>query len=448
MSPLRAALPFVGFLVYVAVSMVMINDAKRPLLPPPIGGAVQLSDVVFPVTLAPWLAAGLPGLRRVAGPAGLPAALWVAANVVTAAFAVSPARAWREAAAFVYLGVVMVWGAAVLGERTHLRLFVRWWAIIVAAVVLVGLAGWLVALLSGGPNLLVEWRTGVPLFGDVARVRSTLAPTSRLLVTLLIVALPAAMLLRRAGTPGERRVAAWLIAMMTACAILTYARGLLEFVALLGLLALLPWTGRRRMLAAALVAVYLAAQLGVQAVSTWRVTDHELTWGADRSRSLADGHYYGTMPDVGVQRLDLYVEWVHDNYFMLKRVAWRAFLERPLTGWGPDNWPEIRARAQERGIAPATLRYDSAHSEVLGVAAEMGLVGLAALVAFWVLVLRAMRPGRTSGFAATLARYQALGCGAVLLTSVNLDVMRFRFLWVALALGISAAVRAREETPA
>jgi hypothetical protein len=444
----RAASPLIGFLVYVAVSMVMINEPKRPLLPPPIGAKVQLSEVVFPFALAPWLVAGLPGLRLVIGAAGVPVAIWVTANVATAAVAASPGPAWREAAAFVYLGVVLVWGAAVLAEAARLRLFVRWWVLVVAAVVVVGLAGWLVAVLSGRPNFLIEWRSAVPLFGDIARVRSTLAPTSRLLITLLIVALPAVLVLRRQGAPAERRAAAWLIGAMTVCALLTYARGLVEFLALLGLLALLPWRGRRRTLAAALVGVYLVALLGVVAVSTWHVTSHELTWRADRSRSLGGGRYYGTLPDVGVQTLDLHVEWVHDNYFMLKRAAWGAFLERPLMGWGPDNWPVIQARAWELGIVPASLRFESAHGEAFGVAAEMGVVGLAAFVAFWGLILRAMRPGTSAGFAGTLARYQALAVGAVLLTALYLDVMRFRFLWIALGLGVAAAVCAREEARA
>lgn len=450
MSSARGTLPLAGFLAYVAVSLVMINTSGRLLLPAPLGSKVQLGDVVLPFALAPWLVAGLPGLSRVLQVAGVPAAIWVGANAVTAAVAVSPALAWQETVAFAYLGLVLVWGAAVLSEPTHLRRFVSWWVLIVAVVVLAGLAGWLVAVVSGRPNLLVEWRTGVPLFGNAARIRSTLAPTSRLLVTLLILALPVVVLLRRQGTPGERRWSGWLVVAMTACAALTYARGFIEYLGLLGLLALLPWRGRgrRRMLAVGLVLAYVVAQAGVLAVSTWRVTGHELTWHADRSRSLDDQSFYGTMPDVGVQSLDLHVEWVHNYYFMLKRVAWRAFLERPLTGWGPDNWPTIRARAEESGIAPVSLRFDSAHSEIFGVAAEMGVIGLAGLVAFWLLILRAMRPGPSPGFAAALARYQVLGVGAVLLTAVNLDIMRFRFLWVTLALGIAAALRAREEAPA
>ena len=443
----RGSLPLAAFAGYVAISMLMINHPARPLLPPPLGAKVQLSEVVFPLAIGPWLIAGLPGLRRVVWAAGVPAAIWLTANAVSAATAVLPGSAWRETAAFAYLGVVLVWGAAVLAEPTHLRSFVRWWVAVVAGVVLLGLAGWLLALLSGQPNVLVEWRHGIPFFGSRARIRSTLTPTSRLLITLLIVALPAALVLRRQGTLRERRWYGWLIVAMTLCAALTYARGLLEYLALLGLLTLLPWRGRRRAMAVVLAAVYAAALLGVVAVSTWRVTGHEIRWHADRSRGLTDRAYYGTMPDVGVQTLDLRLEWVHNNYFILKRIAWRAFLKRPLTGWGPDTWPAITARAQGAGIAPADLQFVSAHGEILGVAAEMGMVGVAALVAFWVLVLRATWPGVATGFAGTLARYQTFSIGAVMLTALYLDVMRFRFLWIALALGIAAACCAREETP-
>ena len=165
------------------------------------------------------------------------------------------------------------------------------------------------------------------------------------------------------------------------------------------------------------MAVYAVAILGVVAVSTWRVTSRELTWHADRTRSLSDRNYYGRMPDTGVQALDLHVEWVHDHYYILKRIAWGAFRERPLTGWGPDTWPAIMAHAREAGMAPAYLRLESAHGELLGVAAEMGLIGLAGFAAFWALVVRGTWPGRARGFAGTLARYHVRGIGAVLLTA-------------------------------
>lgn len=440
----RRSLPLVGFVAYVVVSMLMINESQRPLLPPPLGSRVQLSELVFPVAIAPWLVSGLPGLPRIAWAAGVPVGIWLAATGATATFAVAPGPAWVETGVFAYLGVVLVWGAAVLIEPQRLRIFVRWWVAIVAGVVLIGLAGWVLAARSGQPNALVEWRSGMPLFGDRVRVRSTLSPTSRLLITLLITALPAVFTLWRRGTTGERRWCGWLIGVMSIVGVLTIARGIVEYFTLLALLFLFPWHGRRRAAVVAVVAIYAIALLGVMAVSTWHITDHELTWRADRSRSLGGQRYYGTLPDIGVQTLDLRVEWVHDYYFMLKRVAWRAFLERPLTGWGPNTFPVIMARGREWGIVVPSAYFESAHSQVLSIAAEMGLIGLAALVAFWALVLRGMWPGRDNGFAGALARYQALGIWAVLLTSLNLDVMRFRFLWIAVALGIAAAHCARE----
>ena len=443
MPAARVSLPLVAFLAYVAVSMLMVNMPGRPLLPPPLGGKVQLSDLVFPLAVAPWLIAGLPGLRRVAGVVGVPAAIWATAGAMTAPTAVFPGAAWRETAAFAYLGIVLVWGAAVLAEPAHLRFFARWWVAILAVVVLMGLAGGVAAALLGRPNFLVEPRPKFPFLGEIMRIRSTLT-TSRLLITLLIVALPAVFLLRRQGTPGERRWSAWLIGAMTVCAVFTYARGLVEFLALSGLLALFPWQGRRRTLAAALVAVYVVAFLGVMTVSTWRVIGHEVTRREDRSRIISE-HAYGTMPDTGVQILDVHVEWAHDYYFILKRMAWRAFLERPWTGWGPDSWPAIRTWARETGLAPVGARFGSAHNDALAAAAEMGVIGLVAFAAFWILVFRAMRSGGAGGFAGTLARHQALATVAVLMTSLHLDVMRFRFLWITLALGVAAAVCARQE---
>jgi hypothetical protein len=381
----------------------------------------------------------------VAWTAVLPAAVWVCAVAVSASFAASPRQAWLETVVFAYLAAVLVWGAAVLTEPGRLRGFVRWWVVIVAGVVLLGLAGWLFAIWSGQPNVLVEWRTGIPVLGDRLRVRSTLVPTSRLLMTLLILALPAVYTLWRRGTAGERRWCGWLIAAMSLVAVLTFARGIVDYFALLGLLALLPWRRWRGAAALALVALYAVALLGVVAVSTWHITGHELTLRADRSRSLGGELYYGTLPDVGVESLDLHVEWVHDFYFMLKRLAWRAFLERPLTGWGPNSFPGITARARASGAVPPGLHFKTAHSEAFNVAAEMGVVGIAAVVAFWGLILRGTWPGRDGGLAGALARHQALGLCALLLTTLHLDVMRFRFLWIALALGIAAARCAGEE---
>ena len=131
---------------------------------------------------------------------------------------------------------------------------------------------------------------------------------------------------------------------------------------------------------------------------------------------------------------------------MLKAIGFKdEDLERPLVGWGSDTWATVLAWAKGAGHAPARFRFESAQSEPFTIAAEMGLVGLLAWAAFWVLCLRPMWTAPGEAFAGMLARYEALGCGAVLLTSVHLDIMRFRFLWISLGLGLAAAVCARAE---
>jgi hypothetical protein len=445
----RLSWSYLAFAAYAAASLLMLNDPRQPLLPPPLSGRVQLSDAVFVVAIAVWLAAGAPGVARVARVTGIPAGVWIAANVVTAAFAVLPGPAWRETAVFAYLGLVLVWGAALLAEPVRLQAFTRWWLGLVAAVVVVGLIGGLAATLSGEGNYLVYQGRDMYLFGDrVFRVRSTLTPTTKLLATLLILALPVAFVLRRHGTPRERRLVGWLVVLMTLCELLTYSRQILEYLGLLGLLLWLEGRRRRVALITALAIAFVVGNLGVMVLSTWRITDAEYVRTADHARTLTDDHYYSTIPAMGVQTAALRVEYVHDNYFIMKWISWKGFLERPLTGWGPDAWPRVREWARKAGHAPATrFGFESAQSEPFTIAAEMGLVGLAAWAAFWMLSLCSMWASTAQGFAGILARYQALGCGATLLTSIHLDVMRFRFLWIALALGMAAAVCVREEVP-
>src|SRR5262249_42575026 len=112
---------------------------------------------------------------------------------------------------------------------------------------------------------------------------------------------------------------------------------------------------------------------------------------------------------------------------------------------GPDTWPSVVEWAKTNGQVPARIPFESAQSEPFTILAEMGLVGLSAWIVFWVLCFRGMAGRTEQGFAATLARSPALGSAAVLLTRFLLDVMRFRFLWIGLAVGIAAAGCAREE---
>lgn len=66
------------------------------------------------------------------------------------------------------------------------------------------------------------------------------------------------------------------------------------------------------------------------------------------------------------------------------RISWRAFLERPLLGWGQDSYGRLydrflRTSDQRRG----SLNFDHPHNQVLEDLSTKGIVGAAAYAVLW-----------------------------------------------------------------
>ncbi|GEM_PF-904063 len=65
--------------------------------------------------------------------------------------------------------------------------------------------------------------------------------------------------------------------------------------------------------------------------------------------------------------------------------AWRGFKERPLLGWGPENFTLVHEKYFEPRIynGPAGSIFDRPHNVVLEVLVTQGLIGLAAYLFLW-----------------------------------------------------------------
>ena len=91
---------------------------------------------------------------------------------------------------------------------------------------------------------------------------------------------------------------------------------------------------------------------------------------------------------------------VQNPSFLKRRLAWRAGLEgvaeRPLLGWGPDNFVVVFGH-HATGIGVKTEVHDYAHNKIIEEAATKGLVGLACHLALWgfafFVICRAARHG-------------------------------------------------------
>ncbi|MBI4244701.1 MAG: O-antigen ligase family protein [Planctomycetes bacterium] len=73
----------------------------------------------------------------------------------------------------------------------------------------------------------------------------------------------------------------------------------------------------------------------------------------------------------------------------LSRIAWQGFLDRPLLGFGPNNYTYIFSqyvKPQDYGVLFMAQWYDYPHNEILNILATMGIVGLTGYIGIWIVV--------------------------------------------------------------
>lgn len=129
------------------------------------------------------------------------------------------------------------------------------------------------------------------------------------------------------------------------------------------------------------------------------------------------------------------------SYPGLHRAALRMWASAPLTGVGAGQfatrWIEFSTARERRalpGPEPDRARWDP-HSAVLGLAAEQGLVGIAAFAWLAVLIARRLRrSGDAAHGRAALAAFAGLMAGGLLV-----DWLALKGLWLWLGLMVAAA---------
>jgi O-antigen ligase len=222
----------------------------------------------------------------------------------------------------------------------------------------------------------------------------------------------------RGGVEGWRAAAA----VMIAAAAFTFSHaiaGLAVAVLLSAWPAFAPWPRLRRLAVAGVVLIALALNFAATA-SIRSVSSDE-----SRYSDATQHHYAVDQREMAIGNVSIVYNVM--SYFRIKQVAWRAFVEHPIAGVGLDQFHGETRRAFDEGRLTEPYREIDPHSTVPGRFAETGLIGGATLLFLWMV---------WSQMAVAAARSRPIGLAAaaafagLIVSSVNADIMNFRFLWV------------------
>lgn len=186
----------------------------------------------------------------------------------------------------------------------------------------------------------------------------------------------------------------------------------------------------------------IAGCLLVLVLSTIHFIAVDVSHSNDPRKQVVDEHYYASDPARGEETLSVSIRYVYDNYFWLRRAAWWMFKESPVLGVGAGNYGVALAEYRADGRLLADFpEFETAQSEILDRAAETGIIGLVALIGLGAgYGLTLWRGSRTQGseIRVDIILGFLVAFIGVAVASIDLDVMKFRFVWIALALGASS----------
>ena len=273
----------------------------------------------------------------------------------------------------------------------------------------------------------------LPYIGDTLRLRA-LTASEAMLACVLTAAIPFAI-----AMCTRDRIRGWCAtgAAMIAAAALTFSHAIAGF-AVATVVAAWPLLKERKYLRNLAVAAAVVVFLVLNFAAT--VSIRSITGG---DSNYTDRSVYHYAVDEGEMRVgNAVVTFSVMSYARIKQVAWRAFLEHPIAGLGLDQFHTATVRAYDEGALPLLYREIDPHSALFGRLAECGAIGGVTLLMLWAAWAAMAR--ETSAHYLGYAAAAALA--GLIVSSLNADIMNFRFLWVLAGLvrGLQASTPSRQ----
>jgi len=368
------------------------------------------------------------------------AAVYVCLSLPSFAQTTHTSASFLELAKTVYLACLAFTIVQWVSEPKTWDRLARLFALIVGVTVIIALGVWVYAIWSGHIPEQLAVAMDVPNVGRVVRVKAMLL-TPTFLANYLTMGLPLLAAYGAAALPRPR-VTSWvLLALGIAATGTTVSHSLAGCLTAAAMIA--PRSSRwdrvgQRCLGAFAVAAIVFSMVATT-VSVYGVRTEDAP-APTPPTSPAPHDFLGPQGTGGEYTIQIRYGWV--VYGILKRIAWEAWQSHPWVGIGLGEFPYAVKRAVQAGRLHSYYACGAdPHCTWLGAMAETGLIGLAGLLGFWgVLLSERWRTRSRIGQDAENWRIRAPLAGLVglLVNSLYVDVMHFRFLWFGVALLLAA----------
>ncbi|PIQ82822.1 MAG: hypothetical protein COV76_01535 [Candidatus Omnitrophica bacterium CG11_big_fil_rev_8_21_14_0_20_64_10] len=217
-----------------------------------------------------------------------------------------------------------------------------------------------------------------------------------------------------------------------------------------GLLFLWPFLQERnRWFKPAGVAVTIGVILAIQAVSWVLIREVRIERSFRPDLPAPTDQYSFQDPRRGAEQLSVGIAYNWISYGLLKRFSLETFAQHPWIGRGLNRFHEVTQSAFDAGRIHHPYERIDPHSMLLGRLAETGGIGTGFLILLWIGLLGAAagRPTRAGPEETFLWMRRALWAANIglLVNSLHVDIMNFRFLWIGFGLLAAWQIPPRED---
>ena len=420
---------------------IMINTSWKPFFPEPIGGKIQIVDIVFLFLLTACLYKLYHNqIRFNRTSLDIPVLLYLVVSLLSIINSSNIKDSLVEFIGILYLIALFYLIVNAVRDRNVFEMVINIWLVTSALVAFLGILGVFLAYVFDIKTFLVKEYTAFPYIGHVYRAFSTFSVNSKFVSSYLTISFPICLALLLNSKADKKRLFYYVILILFMCVLFfTFSRGWLGLAvaAYLVLARFQKPEGYYKYLKVLIAIFIVLFGLFIFLISRWQFVEFQTKKITVENSTNIKPNIAFTDHSGELDKVIAEIGYIDNTYYRLKMVAIEMILDNPLIGVGLGGFNDKIRRYKKDGKVPDIFPALDPHCMVLGKTAQTGLIGLIALVILWG---KAIRKALDMSFTSRDNYLQIISWAlfssmvGFIIQSIDMDIMNFRFLWFLFAL--------------